>query len=175
MLVTQGAHAGDNKVDTFDIEARRGVYHRQRMRRGNAKSAPANAAGGVGVMGGTGVLVRLRKTVFSLAATILETVQNVFFLEKREGTKNGTAVDGGKMYIKFFEREGRSKFLNTFDNEQAHGRGAYTVVLQYKFVLVCFHKNDGCAKKRTCYTCKNILFSRMCSKLTGFCNCFAEI
>ena len=100
------------------------------MRRRNTKCAPTNATGGVGVMGGTGVLVRLRKTVFSLAATILKTVQNVFFLKEREGTENGAAVDGGKMYIKLFEREGRAKFLNAFENEQTHSSGAHTVVVQ---------------------------------------------
>lgn len=74
-------------------------------------------------------------------------MQEVFLLKKCESAENGTAVDGGKVHIKLFKREGSTELLYASENEQAHSRGAYTVELQYIFVFVCFHRKYACAKK----------------------------
>lgn len=89
------------------------------------------------------VMMCLRKTIFSLAATILETMQEMFLLKKGESAKDGAAIDGCKVLVKLVEREGSAKLLYALDYKQAQSRGAHIVLLQQLFVMMFFHNFDG--------------------------------
>lgn len=141
-IQTGGTDSGDYKIDIFYTKAVGSIHSRKSLRR-HTEGAATKPTGCVHVMCSTLVMMCLRKTIFSLAAAILETMQKVFLLKKGESAKNSAAVDGYKVLIKLVEREGSAKLLYTLDYKQAQSRGAHIVLLQQLFVMMFFHNFEG--------------------------------
>ena len=85
----------------------------------NTETAAAHTAGRVEVIPVSlfAVGTRVAKTILSLAAATLETIEKVVVLKKCQSTKDRAAVYRGEVIIKFFKRKRRTIRLHTLEDK----------------------------------------------------------
>ena len=116
-LLAPLANPSDYIVDILHLKTL-GRNHSRDILRRNAETAAAHTASSV-IMVPVSVPAVSRgvaETIFSLAAAILETVEQIVFLKKCQSTENRATVYRREIIIKFFERKGRTIRLYTFEN-----------------------------------------------------------